>query len=264
METNQFFNLKRFYLLLRNDLMINHKKYLYALISAVIGGTAILYLTMPKTVGRGVFEGTDYLPAFIICLFALGAFAGMSFPDMNSKIKASKYLLLPSSIFEKYLSQFLVRIVLASLFFMLVFWIDTFLARFISLAIYKDVNASMIKNFDLHTLITLKSRMTLTSTLFAGFSMGTFLFSVRLFFKKNALVKTVVTFLVLSYATACLVVIFSHLFYPETRGFDVKLDIYTIEWANMKNMELWMNSLAYLGWLFLLPLGYFKLKEKEI
>jgi hypothetical protein len=96
------------------------------------------------------------------------------------------------------------------------------------------------------------------------FSFGMYLFSVKLFFKKMGLVKTIISLVVLFYVLAGIMIIFSHIFFPETVGFNVKLEEHTTTFHSVSNMEIWIYSICYFSSLFLLPLSYFKLKEKQV
>lgn len=264
METNQFFSLKRFYLLLRNDLLINYKTYLFTLIGAFIVGFVIFYMSMPKQYPASTFDNNDYMQISAICLLGLGVFIGLSFPEMNNKIKATNYLLLPASTFEKFLVQFTLRFVGGILLFILILWIDAHLARWSILNTHKGLDTTIIEEVNIRDMFKGAKLRTILPLIFAILSLGTYLFSIRLFFKKNALVKTVISFGLVLYCMFCLMVVFSHLFYPQTTGFNVELKEYELTTLPFRNVELWFYSIMYLSGLFLIPLGYFKLKEKQV
>jgi len=264
METNQFFSLKRFYLLLRNDLLINYKTYLFTLIGACIVGYLVFFTSMPKhEIGRD-FGKNEYFTSLIFYLLGLGVFVGLSFPEMNNKIKASKYLLIPSSIFEKFLAQFVLRIIGGFILITLLFWSDAYLARWTILSIYKFIEPSNIKLPQFSFFYQGSDTYLKVALTFCIFSLATYLFSIRLFFKKNALVKTLISFGLLAYLIVCFHVILSHIFYPETVGFDVNLKNYDLPFLHINNVEFWMSSIMILSGFFLLFLGYFKLKEKQV
>lgn len=265
MNSNKFFSPDRFYLLLRNDLMLNYKKYLLTILGAFIVVFVILYWNMPKAEFRGNFDGIRYMQSFMMCLFGLGAFVGLAFPELGNKITTSNYLLLPSSVFEKYLVQFIIRAVAGSFLFLIIFWIDTHLARFAALRAFEgQYNVHTIENFHLSMIFGGEQNTIIKSAIvFACFSIGMFLFAVRIFFKRFALVKTVITIVAAFYLFASMMVTFSHIFYPENIDFELKIDRYEI-FHGLNNLDLWFFSVFYLSWLFILPLGYFKLKEKQV
>jgi hypothetical protein len=202
-----------------------------------------------------------------MCLFLLGAFVGSAFPEFGNKEKTGNYLLLPASTFEKVFTQFLIHFVFGILFFVLLFWIDAHLARWTMLH-RESVQSGrvVIEQFQFLKLFG-EHDLSVLDKVFCGaftFSIGTFLFAVRLFFRRFALVKTVICGVGLFFFQYCLLSLFSHLFYPEkTSGFNIELDIYkTI--LNLENIQLFVYTIFYFAWLFFLPLAYFKLKEKQL
>lgn len=267
MNSTSFFNLRRFGLLMRNDILLNYKKYIFAIIGALILGYVILYLQMPKSNYYGVFNDNKYAITFITCLIGLAVFLGLSFPGLETKAGAASYLLMPASTFEKFISQFFIRIVIGTAMFFVIFWIDAQLARLTALSALKHIGGSAdIKVFEYTDVFTfIRNEPTFLSgaiiSLFV--SMGIFIFSVRLFFNKLAIVKIAIAMAAMFGVITLLVVLFSHIFYPGDYGFDVKLPHY-YRYLNFSNFDIWAFSMFYFPWLFFLPLGYFKLKEKQV
>jgi hypothetical protein len=97
---------------------------------------------------------------------------------------------------------------------------------------------------------------------FSLFSLGTFAFAARLFFKRFAVVKTILLVGALILLFLVGMIILSHLFNPETRGFEVKLEDIVLG-KDLSSMKLLVYYIVSLSWLFFLPLGYFLLKEKQ-
>lgn len=289
MNSTNFFSFNRFCLLLRNDLLINYKKYCLAILVAFILGFVFLYGSMPRLVYGGDmlndwnrFGSNKYMNIFLASIVGLGALVGSSFPDLGSKVKTSNYLLIPASTFEKFFSQFFIRVICGAAIFLVLFWVDAQLARDISVMQMVDVknnlhyanaerviekfNYGMIflykQNYPTGMLVYHKSIETWGISLFIV-SIGLYLFSVRLFFKKLGLVKSIISFVALFFILFLFMVIFSHIFYPNTVGFDVSLPTYTFQ-NNINNVEFWLFLIGFVSPLFLLPLGYFKLKEKQL
>ncbi len=289
MNSTNFFSFNRFYLLLRNDLLINYKKYCLAILVAFILCFVFLYLNMPRVVYGGDmlndwnrFGSNKYMNIFLASIVGLGALVGSSFPDLGSKVKTSNYLLIPASTFEKFFSQFFIRVICGAAIFLVLFWVDAQLARYISVMQMVDVknnlhyvnaerviekfNYGMIflykQNYPTGMLVYHKSIETWGISLFIV-SIGLYLFSVRLFFKKLGLVKSIISFVALFFILFLFMVIFSHIFYPRTVGFDVSLPTYTFQ-NGINNAEFWLFLIGFVSPLFLLPLGYFKLKEKQL
>jgi len=298
MNSNKFFSFSRFYRLLMNDVHINYKKYLLIILVAFIMGFVFLYLNMPRVVyggdtlyGWNRFNGSKYMNIFLASLVALGALVGSSFPDLVSKVKTANYLLIPASTFEKFFSQFFIRVICGAGIFLILFWIDAQLARAISVMQMVDVKTNLhyvdaeqfIEKFNygmifwhdrvirysseagsypIEQILYHKSIETWGISLFVV-SIGLYLFSVKLFFKKLGLVKSIISSVAVFFAMALFMVIFSHIFYPGTKGFDVSLQNYTLQ-NGINNIEFWLCMIGFVSPLFLLPLGYFKLKEKQL
>ena len=289
MNSNKFFSVSRFYRLLMNDVLINYKKYLLIIVAAFIMGFAFLYLNMPRLVfgnemenSWNIFGGNKYMNIFMASIVALGLLVGSSFPDFGSKVKTTNYLLIPASTFEKFFSQFFIRVICGGAIFLVLFWIDARLARAISVMQMVDVktnlhyaNAEHIiqkfhygmiflykQNYSTGMLEYYKSIETWGISFFI-ISIGLYLFSVKLFFKKLGLVKSIISLVAAFLVMTLFMVIFSHIFYPETKGFDVSLVQYNT-FDSINNIEFWLCLIGLVSPVFLLPLGYFKLKEKQL
>jgi len=268
MESTRFFSLSRFILLMHNDILLNYKKYLLTIAGAFILGYIFLLLQMPMRDISPDFNAQQYVSIFTLCLFGLGAFIGMSFPAFNSKADTITYLLMPSSAFEKFMSQFLIRIVAGTVLFFLIFWIDAHLARATALfALRKFEHAPQIASFEFaiiyRSIYMNNNILMMFGTIFMLVSTGVYIFSARIFFKKMPVVKIVISIVSLVFITAMFMILLSHIFYPETIGMRLTIPEHKVV-TNHSNVEIWLCSLFYWSWLFFLPLGYFKLKEKQL
>ena len=263
MKTNKYFNFKRFYRLLSCDLRMNGKRYL----SFLAGGMVIFYLILVINMEDAYshFGQSSYITSFIISLFGLGLFVGSAFPELSSKAKTGNYLLLPASTFEKTASQFLICFVFGSIFFLLIFWVDTYLAKWTVLQMESVQRRGVtIADFHYHGLfdemLTFLEKLLIVMMVI---STGLFMFAARLFFKRFALVKSVITLIAAIFLLTCFMVMFSHIFYPETKGFDMRLPTYFIT-PGVRNIDFLGYILILPLWAFFLPLAYYKLKEKQV
>lgn len=280
MNSNKFFSFSRFYLLMRNDILLNHKKYLLTIAGAFVLGFIIIYMQMPsKTRPNFVFDASNYVTTFMMCLLGLGAFVGSAFSEFSNKVKTSNYLLLPASNFEKFLSQFLIRAIVGTILFLVIFWIDSHLARIAILSHLRNSAGQLIglekfyiiKQFHYSMLLIVSTYPAVTYwRMFDGigmimvfFSTGMFMFSIKIFFRKLGLIKTAISLVAVMYLLAVIMIVLSHLFYPETIGFKTA-DTYYLLSNGYSNNNIFIYSIAYLAPLFLIPLGYFKFKEKQL
>lgn len=282
MNSNKFFSFSRFSQLLRNDFLLNYKKYLLTIVGGFIMGFIVMYLYMPSRIysySNSGFDATRYSSLFIMCLFGLGAFVGSAFSELSGKVKISNYLLVPASTFEKFLSQFAIRFIAGTIIFLVIFWIDTHLARIAVLSRIEGIDGHLagpekydyIEKFH-YSMLLIKNRYPVVTNwrLFEGigaimlaFSAGAFLFSVKIFFRKLGLIKTGISIVAMIYLIGILMTGLSHVFYPETKGFNIANFDYVL-YNGYNNSEIALYAIAYIAPLFLLPMGYFKLKEKQL
>jgi len=261
MTSNHFFQSGRFFKLLSYDLLIHHKRYLSVLASATI--ILLFMLVISMTSHEMHFGMRNYQGSLFLCLIAGGLFVSSSFPYLNSEKGTCHYLLLPASAFEKFLVEFVIRFVFFIPVALCLYWITTNLARLIAQPICLMQGYDSI--IDSFTYKPLFKDATDPSSLFIGlgiFSLGTFMFSARLFFKRFAVMKSLLSGVtVLMLCLTCLVIL-SHIFIPETIGFDITLKDIPLR-NGLTTITLFRDIIAGVSWLFCLPIGYFKLKELQ-
>lgn len=265
MKQNKYFNPGRFARLLRNDLLINQKTYLFTIIGFAIAIYAIFYFIMRANYG-GVTQPKDYIPLIVIYLMAVGIFIGNAFPTLTDQIKTSNYLLTPGSTLEKLMVQYVVRIVLFIPIALCLFWIGAHLAKASMLPEPRiNFDPSRIPDFHFSDLFApvplLRDKLVILISIFSVISL---LFTGSVYFNRFALVKTVIVTAIVIGLVVLSFVFFSHIFYPaETHGFHIHNISYRIG-KNLYNTQLAIYLLGYLSWIFFLLLAYFKLKEKEV
>jgi len=280
MSFNNYFNTKRFSRLLKQDLLINRTKYGLTILGLGLITYILGYMFLNSSKGNmikhdyAVFQ--NYTICFAFFMMYVGVIIGSAFPDLSDKIKTSNYLLTPGSTFEKVALQFLIRIVLFVPIALGIFWIAIRLAKASLIpetvnynSVEQLMDPAVIPYFDYVFLIT-KSNGKIWDTwqilfvIFGLFSYGTYLFAGATFFKRYALIKTVIASIVVLLTSITFSVLLSHIFYPkETHGFNSKLNDFTVT-EHLSSSELFMVSLSLFSWMFFLTFGYFKLKEKEV
>ena len=263
MKTNRFFNFKRFYNLLSYDLQINYKRYILILTGIAI----VMYLLLLSFIGnmRSVYSGENYTYVFSWCLMCIVAFAGNAFPELGNSPKTGNYLLLPASTLEKTASQFLIYIVFGFISFLLLYQVNTYLAKWTILQTDKQ-HITVIENFQYSRLFLPTSISFFWDKLLlvmSAVSIVTFFFAARLFFKRFAFIKSTITLFVILFLFVYSAVRFSLIFHPGIGGFlGFNLPIYQIT-PNLTNIKLFFYILIFPLWAFFLPLAYYKLKEKQ-
>ena len=246
MKLHKFFSLKRFGHLLAADLRLNSKRYLYILAGAAVGIYLLLLLSMLSD-KRDTVDTGYYFTMFIFSLLALGIYIGSAFPAFSEKTTTANFLLFPASNFEKLLSQFLLYYIVGIVLLILLFWIDANLAR-LSLLHLESVRTGkwIIEPFSYSNFIWSHEIRVITSaysfTLII-LSIAGFLFTMRLFFSRFALAKSIIIGVVLFML--------------------IVWGLFTVPVYHGNLLVLW-DSFFGIIFIFFLPLAYFKLKEKQL
>lgn len=280
MPFSNHFNMQRFGRLFRQDLLVNKTKYGLTIMGlgliTYILGYMFLNSSKESMIKHDYAVFQNYTICFAFFMMYVGVIVGSAFPDLSDKIKTSNYLLNPGSTFEKVALQFLIRIGLFVPIALGVFWISIRLAKASLMPEIVNYNSveqlmdpALIPYFDYVMLIT-KSNGNIWDTwqilfvFFGLFSYGIYLFAGATYFKRYALVKTIIASVVILMTSITFSVLLSHIFNPEeTRGFNTKLNEFAVT-EHLSSLELYMASLSLLSWLFFLTFAYFKLKEKEV
>ncbi len=267
---NSFFNLKRFARLFRYEIVTNYKYYGLFLGGITFFLSAILTFNMYGSIHSGTYHYSNYIPWLIIFIVGMGTIGiSTAFPATKNKVTLSGYLMLPASIFEKYLVQFVVRVVLLIPILLFIFWIDAQIARKIVMLIY-DGEIIEFEAFSFSKIFymmntgqhSFMAKCLIYSGTMAAIS---FLFCMATFFNRYKLFKAVITYFIIIMLFLLSMTIYSHLFFSEK--LDYLFDIYVQEYFISKewnNIPLFFTILSIGLSLFMLPLGYFKLKEREV
>lgn len=273
MPFNNHFNLKRFYRLFQQDLLINGKKYGLAIIGLSLITYVLCYMYLngckESMIKHDYSVNQNYTICFVFFMMTVGVVVGTAFPDLSDKIKTSNYLLNPGSTLEKTILQFLIRIGLFVPIALAVFWTCIRLAKASLVPGDSGLDPSVIPYFDYVFLITKRNgkiwdTWQILFVIFGLFSYGIYLFAGATYFKRYALVKTVIASIVILLTSITFSVLLSHIFYPkETHGFNSRLNEFAVT-EHLSSFELFMVTLSLFSWLFFLAMAYFKLKEKEV
>lgn len=272
MPLNNYFNIKRFSLLLQQDLLINRTKYLLGILGLGLITYLLTYWFLTGSKDNMIRNESNIYGTYGICfaiyMMAVGVIIGTAFPDLSDKIKTSNYLLNPGSTLEKVMLQFLIRIGFFVPIALVIFWIVIRLAKASLLPGESGLDPAVIPYFDYVLLITntnhkIWETWQIVFFIFGLFSYGIYLLAGATYFKRYALVKTVIASVVILLISMSFSVTLSHTFYPEeTHGFNTKLNEFAVT-EHLSSLELFLLVLSLLSWMFFLAIAYFKLKEKE-
>lgn len=267
MNKNQFFNFSRFYTYVQSSTLINLKRTLISIAALFVIIFLLIFSGMPKGDSTALYHPSRYFAGnFLFMVVALGVFIGSGFKAFNRKVESRNYLAVPASTFEKYITEFLFRIVLSTFTLLVLFWVAAHLARFAALSTLTGPgdHFSQIAVFNYKDLFkTMSNNGNLEFVLLGILFIGLFLFNIRIFFNNNGLVKTMLTFAALLFLFINYFGLLGKLFFPEMEGYpNGPSSFYMVKGidSNLLYAKITLSILC-VG----LPiLGYFKLKEKEL
>lgn len=258
MEQNKIFSIQRFFWLIRQNWYINGKSFLLFL--GGLSGALIFYLLFIHlfTGAYHHWNSENYIVTILFFFIAGGVlYSSLAFPGFRSKEKRYNYLMLPASITEKYVFEFLGRIILYILIVPWLLWLITH----VELGILRkyieginDIEISYITFFREHLEHrNLHGGITITTCLL----FFTFPFATATYFKKNPTIKMLFALLVIIISFFVLAIV-TKLFIGTNITFERVLFI-----NDKKSSIAFLFSTLALANVVLLAISYFNLKEKE-
>jgi hypothetical protein len=260
MAINNTFSVSRLGLLLRQNLYHNFK----LLILGAIGfsGAVFLLLLLIQTAEGFNRAEMDVFYGIFGTVFIIGAVvsSGTAFPYFRTKEKSIAYLLLPVSTAEKFVAEFLFRVVLFSLaiptLFWLVYTVETSIVSM--LATNYVVQTSDLSGISVPSDVS--NQMTwyiFTGSMFFSIYMIPFMGST--IFNKAPLIKTLFALAVIVFFNAFLIY-----FIAEVLGLSNYMPNDTVlfmrDGDDALTVATWTSVLLNVG---MTAVAYFKLKEKE-
>ncbi len=264
MGLQKHFTASRFYKYLIYDLTLNGKTYLLALGGLVIVLFIVDVFTLGTARPRINFNSRYYGPIFVFFLILSGVIsAGTAFSALRSSKTSIHYLLIPVSNFEKFVVQFSIRIVGFVLLFLPLYWL-TFKLAFSFYSLFGMVSEN-VESYNLLSPFQWQKN-SIDIYLVVAVASGSMLFAFcgAAYFKKQALFKSILTFALLTLSWFLLMLTFSHMFFihSEKEFFEINLRSYKVQ-KTIYNTQIYTVILFAGLSLFLLPLAFFKLKERE-
>lgn len=253
MKTNNFFDLDRFFGLLKQDILFNYKFYMAFIVGLNIGIYLLSYLQI-----RYFFNGaTNYSAYYLLYSMLNGAtivFVGMSFPAFRNQMKTGNFLLIPGSAFEKILVQFVIRFLLFIPLALVFLKLDVFLAIASMVPDPKSgFDPLFVEELSIRKLFTTSE--VLKTNILRDLAYLVTAFAGSVYFKRYAVVKSFGIMLI----------------FPASVFIFAKFTEGQISWPQAgTNYLAGTNFYFGLTPLFLglsllsLPWAYFKLKEKEL
>ena len=252
---NQIFNFPRFIKLLSFNFNIHKKRYLLLLggvFAALFLFQLVILLSNPRWNNMdwsGLFIGTGVVGALF--------YFGKSFPYLRKKETTIDALMIPASVFEKYLLEIVSRFVVYLLLFPVIFYLASHLSAIFATILSEDISYSGFMFVSLFDMVP-KEAFTILVWVFAfGASI---VFAAAASIRKYPLIKTIVL-------VGTIFMVMVGYFYIIIEVIDLKqgLEYMTRSLHGSKESAL-MSLKLFLGCSTLITLVYafFKLKEREI
>ncbi len=183
MQTDKFFNFRRFWLLLKNDFLGNYRSSLIA-IGAVFG--VLLFINVSSSSSSSDWD--FHLVFYPLTLF-IGGFivTSMAFTELHHKQKSYAYVTLPASQFEKFLSKFLLTSIGYVLISAVLYYLYSLIAILISMPFFSRYHGA----FDMFHPVIIKTMLIYLVT------QSVFMFGA-VYFKSHNFIKTILSLYALS------------------------------------------------------------------
>ena len=274
MKFKQYFDFSRFFKLLKFDFSFNAKKYLAFIgvlfivlffVDLILINSGSSFRTLENNNVEYFFRKSNYQFSFIIAfLIVMIVVVSTAFPAFRKRESTASFLLLPAATLEKFLVEFLIRIIIFCALYIVIFWTDFKLASiaYKAFGFKNNISIPSFGFFDFYSgEINLLDKTVITLSIF---SFTTYLFANASHFKKNAILKTIILLGCFGYFIFLVNVCLSHLFLPnEANGFEVKIFNRDLE-NGLNTVQFCVYIIGTLSSLFFLPFTYFKLKEKQV
>jgi hypothetical protein len=123
MQTNNSFSSTRFMMLIKQSLIIN-KSMIGISLAGLTGSLFVVLLFLQRVSNFIYWDNQKYMSFFLVFFIFLGMiYSSLSFPAFRSKEKSIAYLLIPASRSEKFIFEFMIRIVIFVLLIPAIFWL---------------------------------------------------------------------------------------------------------------------------------------------
>lgn len=268
MNIEKHFNPKRFINYVKYDLKVNFKNNLFLAIGLLACMFVICFIVVNST--NRIISINQYFTIFSLafgsCILIIFS---QTFKSLRQKRDLTQFLMLPASTLEKFISEFVLKIIVFITLFTPILWfVFKITVPFCNLfrwhkpLIINNVNSPLPISFLDKNIPLLLDRSALFLSIF---SLICFLFAGASYFKKYALIKTIIAFAILIGIFFLNMIVFSHIFFdnPKKEFFYIELTDYRIN-KNLYNIQLLLYILGSLSSLFLLPIAYYNLKEKTV
>ncbi len=225
----------------------------------ITGFHAFMYFLNRNAMGKTKIFDSYHITVFLFAFFAGGLiWCGQAFPGFRSKEKSMDYLLTPASLSEKFIFEFINRILIYIIVFPIIYWIFTNLVAGIFHVYYPDYQNY---KFGFEWFFSKMNSREITLVLSLSLLMFTLPFTGATYFKKMPLLKTIIVVFLL-------IGIYFGIGYMLVEVLDIqdyskanKRVLFIKSEEGAKLAGIWAVWIAHST---LLTISYFKVKEKEV
>jgi hypothetical protein len=250
---NQFFDIKRFSLLVSKHWADNKKRYALSVLAYL--GLLMAWFVFTTVMGDDMRMSRDVqIGTYFFSLFVMGTlYASQYYRHLGSRAKGINFLLVPASTFEKFLCSLLYTVLLFFVVLTAAFYAIDFLMVTLSNAFIDTASASrkaIVTNVFELDLLDAHDSVSINSLLFFFALQATFLLG-SVYFNKYNFLKTIICLFILFLAIAGFIILFHDKIFPDDRvpGWMLQLLANVIKYV-----------IAPVLWIF----SYISLKRKQV
>lgn len=262
MGISNHISISRISLLYKQFIFLSGKQILIVLGSTaglITGFHAFMYFLNRNAMGKTKIFDSYHITVFLFAFFAgCLIWCGQAFPGFRSKEKSMDYLMTPASSSEKFLFEFINRILIYIIVFPIIYWIFTNLVTGIFHMYYPDYQNY---KFGFEWLYSKMNSREITLVLSLSLLMFTLPFTGATYFKNMPLLKTIIVVFIL-------VGIYFGIGFMLVEVLDIqdyskanKRVLFIKSEEGAKLAGIWAVWIAHAT---LLTISYFRVKEKEV
>jgi len=262
MKISNQFSINRMALLYKQFIFLSGKQILIVFgstIGLIVGFHAFMYFVNRSQLGKTKIVDEYHISVFLFAFFGgCLIWCGQAFPAFRSKEKNMEYLMTPTSAFEKFLFEFINRIIIYIIGFPIFYWIFTNIVTGIFHVYYPDY---LNYKFGFDVFFSNLSGREITLIISLTLLMFTIPFTGATYFQKMPLLKTILI-------VALFVGIYFGIGYLMVQGLNVEeyrpANKSILFMKNEEDAKLAGIFAAILANIVLLTICYFKVQEKEV
>jgi hypothetical protein len=259
MKTNQIFNFKRFGRYALSTLTLRYRQLLLMIAAAVSG---IFIFAFVPLLNHSTWHIDNWIGLAVTSTLIGGLlYVGSAFPSFRGREKTLGYLMIPASTFEKFLYEFIERIVAFLLLFPAILYSFSNLAIALAVKIkqHQYVGGVRFDSFSLRDLIAMNNSGNNGALFFGLLAILILAFAGTLIFRKYPQIKMIVFVMAIISAIGG----YFYLIFEKMRLVHPWIEI--LKDYLQKEQAITILTIALLAFsLITFCYSYFKLKEKEV